>query len=975
MRPTLTPMRTLLMVAVLCGVRLEAQSLGKATASARTTPASPARNRAPVARPSNAIKSKPVALDSTVAKPSVRIVAATFSVNGRPGSLEVVGIPVPFELSTASSVRFAITAEGRSRIIGKTSGTIGDASGGSRSVFFTVAAPAASSAGRVRVANAEFSAPDLPTVVVPVELIVAPTHRVEFALLDQLVGVRAGDVFMLRGRVTNFGNQTDTARVQLTLPQGWRETSGATYLDVGVAPRESKDIGLRVWVPPQTIAGMSIVRVITSLHGAPISTNTVDVQIGGRTGGLVAGPSLALSAVSVAAPGASVATGLSAVIDGPLSDSVYVHARANWMGASFTNTAAQSGFSRAGIANTAPTLEISSPEIRFGLGLTGRALSELTGMSLMGTGAAAEIGRDKWRTTVLAMRPYTPFVGADTTRGRMYGARIQRTVNTSTLAFSASHLDEPLTQRQLDAVGGELNWRSPVVGELRSEVGYRRAGSTQGLGYVGELRRQDASGMLSLRVLHAPGGIRGYARATDEINALASRKLTNFLDLSGGYWNSGDQSSGLAQNSSAGWSIGPSVNMLRGRATISLAARGFDYTATGAQGGFGSTERQGSVMLDARHGSLHVNASTSVARLERTTQIVGLDLPAIRGSRADTRVALGVGALGGSFEVNAAMQQYGGESSAIPHQASVGARFDRLPVPLPFRMRPILLSGDVQSVNAPWSGDARMNSVTTARVAASAQLFAGLGLTLAAERNPYLSVMNGARRQSWMTTLRIDRTTVLPRLAGSTSGTIFRDLNANGRQEKNESGAEGVVIRCGALMSVTDSRGRFACAAGSNPELDARSLPMGWIAPAAKSGAAKSRNVGLITVEAVRVRVALDGLDSSRVSPTELQSVQVIARDSLGQAWMARTISSGETVFDALPPGSYTLEIDASAVPEPLRLVTANPKIQVRAEEKTEAVTLLLRGRETKVRVLTPSTSNSSAGASAAKSNPNSRSK
>lgn len=968
------------LLGALVGARLGAQSPGKSASTTRATSTVAARNRAASVRTSpTPVKVKPLTRDTST-KEAVRIVAATFSVSGRPGSLEVVGIPIPFELSTASSVRFLITAEGRSRIIGKTDGTVsGDI--GSRSVFFTVAAPSASAAGRVRVANAEFSAPDLPTVIVPVELIVAPTHRVEFALLDQLVGVRPGDVFMVRGRVTNFGNQSDTARVQLTLPQGWREINGASFYDVAVNPRESKDIVMRIWVPQQAVSGMSMVRLTTSLHGAPVSMNSVDVQIGGRAGGLLAGPSLSLSSISVAIPGAPIATGLAAIVDGPISDSVYVHARANWMGAGNSNLVAQSGFSRAGIANTAPTLEVSSPFVRVGVGLTGRPLSELTGLTLMGTGATAELGRDQWRTTVLAMRPYTPFMGEDTTHGRMYGARVQRSATASSFAISASHLDEPLTKRELDAVGGELNWRTPVFGELRSEVGYRRAGASEGIGYVGELRRHDASNMLSLRLLHAPGGIRGYARATDEINALASRKLTSFLDLSGGYWTSGDQSSGLAQNKSAGWSVGPSVNMLRGRATISIAARGFDYSANSAQGGFGSTERQGSMMLDARRGSMHVSASSTIARLEKTTDIIGLDLPAIRGSRADNRVALGVGALGGSFEVNAAMQQYAGESSAIPRQSSVGARIDRLPLSMPFRMRPIMLSGDVQAVNVPWSGNTQANTVTTARVAASAQLVGGLGITLAAERNPYLTTINGSRSSAWVTTLRIDRTSVLPRFAGAASGVVFRDLNANGRQEKNESGAEGVVVRCGSLTSVTDSRGRYSCAAGVSADLDARSLPMGWLAPAAKTGVSKSRVFGLVSVEAVSVKLMLDNLDSSRVTATELQTVQVIARDSMGQAWIARVVSAGSTVFDALPPGSYKLEIDAGAVAEPLRLVTANPTIHVRAEQKTETVTLLLRGRDTKVRVLSPSSSNASSASgpssapSTSKDNSKSRSK
>ncbi len=945
------------------GARLVAQSGPKSSSATRTVADVSARKRAPITRAASPIiTGKRAPNDSTAVKPAIRIVAAAFSVSGKPGSLEVVGIPVPTELSSASDVKFVIAPEGRSRIIGKTEGVVRASSGETRNIFFTVSAPAASSAGRMRVATAEFSATDLPTVVVPVDLLVAATHRVEFALLDQLVGARAGDAFVVRGRVTNFGNQTDTARVEAMLPQGWRDLSGATFYHVIVAPRESKDLVMRFWVPQQTPVGMSVIRVSTMLHGAPISTNTVDVQVGGRAGGLLAGPSMSLSAVSVNVPGQPVATGFAATLDGPISDSIYVRARASRLFASYANTGAQSGFSRAGLTNTAPTLELSAPRARLGLGLTGQPLSELTGMTLMGTGIAAELGRETWRTSFLAMRPYTPFSGPDTASGRMLGARVQRQSESSTFGISASHLDEALTQRRLDAVGGEYSLRSRVFGDLRSEAGYRRSDFAEGLGYVGELRKQGASGMLSLRLLHAPGGTRGYARATDEINALGSQKLTSFMDISGGYWSSGDQSNAISRNSSAGWSVGPSFNALHGRATMSLAARGFDYSASSAQGGFGSTERQGSVMIDTRHGSFHVSGASSIARLEKSTEFGGTTLPTTTGVRADHRLALGMGVLGGSVEISASSQQFAGEANAIPRQTAIGTRIDRIPLAMPFRIRPVMLSGEIQTVNAPWVGSSQPNTVTTARISASSQLFAGLRVTLSAERNPYFLAVSGSRNSAWMTSLRIDRTSVLPRLSGSTSGTVFRDLNNDGRQQKSEVGVAGIVVRCGSLTSITDSRGRYSCGGGMAAELDQRSLPMGWLAPPLKSGVTRSRDIGLVSVEAVRVQLMLDGLDSSRVSAAELQSVQVIARDSLGQAWLARSWTAGAAIFDALPPGTYTLDVDASTVSEPLRLVTANPKLVVRAEHKAEPIVLVLRGRETKVRVITPSASGASGG-------------
>lgn len=930
-----------------------AQQAAKTAAISRVA----TRATAPSSRSANAvIAPRTTVRDTTAERSAVRIVAAAVAVNGRPGSLEVVGIPLPSELNGATAVRYVIIPAGRARVIGKTEGTLSISPDSRPRVLFTVSAPVASTVGRVRVAMAEFSAAQFPTVEVPVELIIAPTHRVEFALVDQLVGARAGNVAVIRGRITNFGNQTDTARIRATLPQGWRDLSGAPYYDVPVAPRESRDVVLRVWVPPQAPSGTSVVRLMASLHGAPIASSDANVQVGGRMGSAGDGPTLSLASVAVAAPGAAVATGISANLDGAISDSIRIRARADWIGAPSTNASSQSGFARAGIARVAPTVEIESPRVRLGVGTLGRQLSELAGTSLSGTGVVSEVGGGRWRTTAVAMRPYTPAFYSDSARGQLLATQLRRHTSATDFTISASHLSEPLSNRELSAVSGGFALRSASFGELNSEIGYRRSGAREGYGYLGEFRRTGESGMLSVRALHAPGGSMGFARANDEINIVASRNLTDFLNINGGFWKTGDEAIGFGKSASRGWSVGPTVQLLKGHASISAVARSFEYSASSSQGGFGSAERQASIGIDLRNRRFHVNSSSLLAAIEKSTRLGDMSLPSSSGARAEHRVMAGMSLLGGSFDVNAMTQEYAGEVSAIPRQTSFGVRFDRMPVSMPFGMRPVFLASELQSVSVPWAGSEGQR-VMSARVAASTQLFAGMGVTVSSERNPYLTTNSGARSSGWITTLRVDRTSVLPRLVGAAKGSVYRDLNANGARDKGEEGVAGVVVRCNSLSVVTDANGRYACAAGSEPKVDPRSLPMGWLSPALRNAQSLSRDVGLVSVEAVTVNLRLDGLDSTRVSSAELLSVQVIARDSLGLAWMARSVSAGIAVFDALPPGRYVLEVDASGVAEPLRLMTANPRMDVRAERNTEALILVLRGRDTKVRVFTPSSS------------------
>ena len=100
------------------------------------------------------------------------------------------------------------------------------------------------------------------------------------------------------------------------------------------------------------------------------------------------------------------------------------------------------------------------------------------------------------------------------------------------------------------------------------------------------------------------------------------------------------------------------------------------------------------------------------------------------------------------------------------------------------------------------------------------------------------------------------------------------------------------------------------------------------------------------------MELVLEGMDGTRVRPAELAQVQVVARDSLGQPWVARSAAPGVAVFDALPPGRYVVEVDASGVAEPVRLVTADPTIVIGEERTLAPLRLVLRGRATRVRVI-----------------------
>jgi len=61
-------------------------------------------------------------------------------------------------------------------------------------------------------------------------------------------------------------------------------------------------------------------------------------------------------------------------------------------------------------------------------------------------------------------------------------------------------------------------------------------------------------------------------------------------------------------------------------------------------------------------------------------------------------------------------------------------------------------------------------------------------------------------------------------------------------------------------------------------------------------------------------------------------------------------------VFDALPPGRYALEIDASAASEPLRPVGETPTLEVADGRRPPESTIMLRARSLKIRQMSKET-------------------
>jgi hypothetical protein len=300
-------------------------------------------------------------------------------------------------------------------------------------------------------------------------------------------------------------------------------------------------------------------------------------------------------------------------------------------------------------------------------------------------------------------------------------------------------------------------------------------------------------------------------------------------------------------------------------------------------------------------------------------------------------------------------QQYSGGASIMPRRTTLALRAEHIAIPVMDRLR-VYASADVERIafslgdQSPWSK----------RVSLTAPLGSGFDITAFAEQSPFVSLTNGTT--PWMTAIRIAHSSFLPRpIASGEAHVIFRDVNGNGRRDRGEAGIAGLVVRCGDRTIVTDKDGRFRCAGDQTWSLDQASVPMGLVAPAVTSNRRVLRDVGLIEMKAIEVQVDLVDVDTVRVSRGELAKLIVSARDSAGQPWFARSVPGSRFVFDALPPGRYIVDVDASGIDEPLRMRGTSEFI-VGSERSTD-VRVTLTGRTMRIRALPPTQSGGASGA------------
>ncbi|HET9982927.1 MAG TPA: hypothetical protein VFQ38_05055 [Longimicrobiales bacterium] len=855
-----------------------------------------------------------------------------------PRAFQVVAVPVPGSLRRRAPVTYAVRAGAATPMLSAAAGTLED---GAAELLLTLGVPRGSRAGRVRVAVVRFRAGAPPAVDVPLEADVARVDRIELAVPGAVTGVRAGDEAAVAYRLSNLGNAPAEVEVEVVAPARWRvrSESGMATLDVhGVA-----EGAVRVAVPAAADPGAAVLRLVARRGGEPAASADVTVEVAAaprEAAGL--GPVLTLGSATVAGPWDGKVTALSASLEGEAAPGVRVSGRASRLPA--RDDGSRYGLARAGYFPATPSLLATSAGGRLGLGLTGARLSELTGPVVTGRGVSAEVTRAGWSAAALAARPS---LGGEAAPGGLLGARAEVRAGPVLLSAAASSLaEERFDPRRLDAVSAGAALPELLGARVGAEVAERRWDGGRGMGWAATLSRRGPRDNLDVRAVHAPGGAGAFARAADELTASGGRALGRRVSVHGAFWRTRDEGGAAFHALAAdGWSLGGQLQAGRGVA-LGLETRRSAFDAASDAGGFGSAERGVGASASLRSAAWYGMASGFLGGAERTARAAGGARLRESAPRSQLWALAGRDAAGGTLELGARLEQNAGGIGVLPWQAELSARAERVPL---LRGRSARLLGEAAVRRRSWFGDRA--PITELRAGLTAELPRALTVGLAAERDPFVLVPGTG--DAWMIALHVERAFRLPRLGERAfRGVVYRDVNANGARDRGEPGLGGIVVRRAGETAVTDADGafRFAEPGDAAAEIDARSLPLGSIL--APHGAARAGELGVVDVSPIEVHLALAAADAERVPASALEKVLVTVRDADGRTWIARRSDATTAVFDALPPGRYTVEIDASDAAEPLRAESALPGFVVGGGAAPVRLELVLRARPLRIRRL-----------------------
>ncbi len=868
--------------------------------------------------------------------------------SGAPRSFQVVSIPVPATFASVADPMVEIIAHGEFVVLGQKNRALVSREGRKTRITITIGIPAGALAGHLLAAEARFSAPGSPTVVVPVEIDVSLVRRLTLRAPTAPANAHAGADVVLRFEIENAGNAKETLEAELTLPSGW-SSRDLRHRAVIVEPGTTVKRTTRVAIPKLSSTGSSFVKIDLWDESGSLASSTMTVEVlNAGSIGRQSGPNV-ISALSHATDENGRRNSVySLTANGALFDSVRVDARMS--GSSSHSAAASNAFARMGTFISSPSVVLSSPSGQLSLGNTGTSFSELTGLYPYGQGALFHVRKPDWDLVTLgAMSMQGESSGK---RHPMLGIRLERQVGELRLSTSMSHLaDGGSSPRRLDAIGVGAAIPALFGSTLKAEIAERRFDSGRGFGWSTEMLRTQGGSSEQFRVSHAAGGSDAFARATNEIIASVSERLGSRLMVSASGWRTTDRTTVFSGLTSSGLSLRPQYDVYPGVA-LALEARTYLFDATSRAGtatpgsSFGSRESQLGFSLSSHVRRFYVNTSAFLGNIERSAAPTGQIVVRDRAPRNYWITSAGWTRAGGLIEVQSRIEQTRDRGGFVNQQNIYGIRGEQVMVGW---LGGIRAEGDLQRVHG--FGTER---AATMRGGISVPLINGFAIKVDAERNSIFRTTSG--RTPWIFGTRIEHAFTLPmvRTPGST-GYVYQDMNGNNRRDRGEAGLAGVTVRRGSEISVADENGKYRVGgdAAQPVVVDEASLPEGW------TGNGPSRGDLAVSLSAsAKVEFIVAPRSGISAVDVDLQKALVIARDAAGREWSARMTGPSTATFEALPVGTYTLDFDLSQLTEPLVPRGEVPSLVVDGRE-SRSLTITLDPRP--IRIWTPNKSSTPA--------------
>jgi hypothetical protein len=863
------------------------------------------------------------ASDTARAGSARRIPGKTTRIEGTPRSFQIARIPVPPEMTDAERVDFEVRAVNEFSIVGKSRGSVEPRR--NPDVLVTIGVPGAARAGTRAAAYMLFRTASL-EVEVPIEMTVIPIYGLMVHAPEQLTNLRAGDQFDLQLRIQNRGNVLDTVTIAVELPVGWRINARDTTR-ITVPGYTTLDRVLRIGIPINSGTGSFFVRTFARSREARAQALTT-LTVGPASNQLHSlGPAVRATVGSVAVQGEGVQTVSQLEVTGPLTSSIHIDGRLTTT-PSLTSPLVR-GLARVGTYISAPHFTAWSANWRLNAGSTVLAMSELTGLNAGGRGVAFEYADSARRAAVLAARS-DEGSAAGNNSGELLGAHFEHSLRLARFGATATHLSGVgLQHHQLTAFALQAQTHQINTLTFGGETAYRDYAAGTGIGWSARVQHEsnDARGMM--RFTHAPGGTEAFARAENELTASFVKGFDDRFDMAGTFFSATDDNIGGRAFESRSFGLTPSYRVHeRLRLRADLRHNSFDVIADPL--GYGNDETHFGLGAGGMWRGLALSSDVSLARISRSVTAPDIDASEL-GARFVWRGGASRFTETGAFHVEASYERNGAATGYLPEQFMLTARSDRFEIPA-ISSR---LQFDAELTVHAWTG---VRPMPVIRAGLNYAMPLDIDVAVAVERNPLLA---GLRDETpWIVALKLEKAVRVPRLAvGRASGSVYRDLNGNGRRDLDEPGEANVTVRRGSARAVTGSDGSYRFWENVNGELiaDPATLPFGWVISERKNG-----DIALVPTTRVEVTVQLGATE--RLRNIDISGLIVVARDAQGREWSARRVRDDLATFDALPVGTYTLDADFTALAEPLRVEGGVVTVQV-TEGITAKVVLQLAGR------------------------------